>query len=294
MVGVLAGLLELAPVLCFLLGEDVPLGHVPVGPHGESGGVDEPLGDSEDVEFHVEDLLDGVAVVGGPGEVGDLAGVDFLHLGGHEEGGEAEELEGGLVDLCFGEVAVEVVDGEVEGFPLEVELAGDLHHPVDEDGPHVPRDVLLAVLEVVRVGEVHSLALDEVRDAFRVLLILLLLGLVVVLVDLDLLVVASQVELEHTLARALLLGVQVLLGLVEEVELLLREGAHVLEALLERLECVCPQELLVGHGDLVGVLLVLLRLERVEALFAVAEHALLDPAARLLQVAPLLHPRLLL
>lgn len=92
-----------------------------------------------------------VAEVCSSGEIGDLAGDNFFHLGGHEHGGEADELEVGLVDELLGQVEVEVVEGEVEGLSLEVKLGGYFHHPVDEDCPHVPGDFLLAIIEVVRI-----------------------------------------------------------------------------------------------------------------------------------------------
>ena len=61
--------------------EEVPLGHVPVCPHVQSGRTHLPLESSEHFHLHLSNLLYRVAVVGGSCELPDFRSDDFLESG---------------------------------------------------------------------------------------------------------------------------------------------------------------------------------------------------------------------
>lgn len=79
---------------------------------------------------------------------------------GDEEGGSANQLE----DLLFhfpldAEVAGDVIEGDVEGFPFKVKRVGHFNEPVIEHVHHVGLDVLV-LLQVVQVVGKGALILE--------------------------------------------------------------------------------------------------------------------------------------
>jgi len=78
-------------------------------------------------------------------EVAELRRVDFFVLASNQQRGDSDELEFGAGDDLLFQVAVDEVDGEVEGFRDELELGVDLDQPVDENGAHALVDVGLVV-----------------------------------------------------------------------------------------------------------------------------------------------------
>jgi hypothetical protein len=76
----------------------------------------------------------------------------WWHLRGNEHGGNAKELQLVTAERVDGEEAVDIRDGEVERVRDELVLLGDLDEPVDEDAPHVGRDVRLHRLDVIGSG----------------------------------------------------------------------------------------------------------------------------------------------
>lgn len=155
----------------------VDLGGPPEELQGE-GPAQLELQHPQDLHLHLPDLGGGVGPVRHIGEVRDLGRVHLLVLGGQEHGRHAHQLQlllgdwvvlmegGGALgpfDLNLTHVKVishlkEAVDhahGHVHGLLQQAELEVDLDQPVDEDGPHVPGDLL--TLEVGRSDALLSL-----------------------------------------------------------------------------------------------------------------------------------------
>lgn len=71
-------------------------------------------------------------------------------------------MEVGLWEVCgFFEELVSKGDCEVVGLPFETKLVTDVHHPVDEDGPHEPVEISLSEFDVIGLYDILFLSVFE-------------------------------------------------------------------------------------------------------------------------------------
>ena len=150
---VLEHLVVLQGELDEVVGEQIGLG-ARVGMH--AGDLDEAFEEEERVRrgqlkvelrehvaLHLQDLLARVRLVGDVHEVAALGRVDLLVLGRDEHRRDADQLQVAALDLLLLEVAIDQVDGQVQGLRHQLELQVHLDEPVDEDRAHLLVDVLL-------------------------------------------------------------------------------------------------------------------------------------------------------
>lgn len=55
---------------------------------------------------------------------------------GNEQSGDSQQLKFLFGNVCILQVLINNPNCSVECYSLELELGGDLHNPVNEDGPH--------------------------------------------------------------------------------------------------------------------------------------------------------------
>ena len=116
-----------------------------------SGPAEVKLEHTEHEALRFQNLLGRVAAVDHVLNLLDGRAVDLLVLGRDEDGGCADELQLAEGDDLAGEEAIDVVDGEEEGFGEETEAVVHLDEPVHQDGAHRPLNLDL-VVHVVWVG----------------------------------------------------------------------------------------------------------------------------------------------
>lgn len=123
---------------------------------------DDPLDGREDVTLHLDERLLIVRVGAHLDEFrqGWNAVLCVLELGGDPQRSAADELVVLLEDDALRDIAVDDVEGEVEGFGSQAVLKVNLDEEVDKEATHVPLELRLLVDEV---GVGHGLALKGGR-----------------------------------------------------------------------------------------------------------------------------------
>ena len=91
----------------------------------------------QDGALHAEDLRRRVLLARDVDEVLEGRRVDFLILGDHEQGSEADELDvAPMHNLMLAKVAIDHVDGEEQSLRPQFEIVMDLNQPVHESRPN--------------------------------------------------------------------------------------------------------------------------------------------------------------